>query len=218
MTEQASAQDTAAWTRRLASQANNRGWALSEKLSRTQEEDEDMLHAAHAAMHLWKQAGQPGQIAHAALLLAHTYALQRLGQPAAHHLAQATPWLFAEGRDAWEVALAHAVAANVAAANQDAVQHQAHHGQAVGLIDALPDPEDRNILRATLAVVPKPSLGWLGIAVKPRTNWLGRTDEAQRVKAKRSRPTKKPCLLLKTGLDALAACKSSSKLVPTVAN
>lgn len=35
------------WQRRLASQANNRAWTLSESLSRTQDEDEEMLHAAH---------------------------------------------------------------------------------------------------------------------------------------------------------------------------
>ena len=50
MTEKRSPDEVAVWQRRLASHANNRAWSLSESLSRTPEEDEEMLQAAHAAM------------------------------------------------------------------------------------------------------------------------------------------------------------------------
>jgi len=57
MTEKPTPEETALWQRRLASQANNRAWTLSEAISRTPEEDEEMLQAAHAAMHFWKIVG-----------------------------------------------------------------------------------------------------------------------------------------------------------------
>jgi len=43
-------EDVALWQRRLASQANNRAWTLAETLSRSPDEDEEMLQAACAAM------------------------------------------------------------------------------------------------------------------------------------------------------------------------
>ena len=157
MSEPPTAQDTAIWQRRLASQANNRAWALTESLSRTPEDSEEMLQAAHAAMYLWRSVGNANNHAHAAQLLAHTYALLGLGNPAQHYLAKSNPVFFGEGAEPWEVALAHAVTANVAAATGDTGAHRTHYAQASRLIAALPDPEDRNILNATLRVVPTPS-------------------------------------------------------------
>ena len=158
MSEPPTAEQTATWQRRLASQANNRAWTLSEALSRTPEEDEEMLQAANAAMYFWKMVGNAKNHAHAALLLAHTYALLGLGDPAKHYFAKASPLFFGEGAQPWELAGAHAVAANVAAAAGDSKAHSTHYAEAERLIAALPDPENRNILSATLRVVPVPSV------------------------------------------------------------
>ena len=49
MAERPSPEEVAVWQKRLASQANNRAWALAEALHRSPEEDEEMLQAAHAA-------------------------------------------------------------------------------------------------------------------------------------------------------------------------
>ena len=40
-------EETAIWQKRLASQANNRAWTLADQSSRTPEEDEQLLQAAH---------------------------------------------------------------------------------------------------------------------------------------------------------------------------
>jgi len=125
-------------------------------VSRTPEEDEEMLQAAHAAMYLWKIIGDDNNRAHAAQLLAHVYALLDLPGPAARYLAKSEPVFLSAKADAWEVALAHAVAANVAAAARDVTAHRAHYAEAVELVSRLPDPEDRKILEATLRIVPIP--------------------------------------------------------------
>src|SRR4051794_1950499 len=78
MTDAPSSEEAAIWQRRLAAQANNRAWRLSESLVRSPEEDEEMLQAAHAAMYFWKMVGSAGNRAHAAQLLAHVYALLEL--------------------------------------------------------------------------------------------------------------------------------------------
>ena len=82
----------------------------------------------------------------------------RLGLPgpASHYFAKSEPVFSAESAEPWEKALAHAVAAGVAAARQDSPAHQAHYRKAVERVAALPDPEERSILEATLRVLPVP--------------------------------------------------------------
>jgi hypothetical protein len=158
MSDKPNPEEIALWQRRLASQANNRAWQLSELPTRSPDEDEEMLQAAHAAMYFWKIIGNESNKAHAAQLLAHAYATLKLPNPASHYLAKSEPILLAETAEPWERALAHAVASNVAAARGDRAQQQAHYRKAVEQVAALPDPEDRAILEATLQVLPVPEL------------------------------------------------------------
>jgi len=50
MTDTPSSEEVALWQRRLAAQANNRAWRLSESLNHSPQEDEEMLQAVHASM------------------------------------------------------------------------------------------------------------------------------------------------------------------------
>lgn len=151
--------ETALWQKRLAAQANNRAWRLSEAKSRSPAESQEMLHAAHAAMHLWSLVGSDENKAHALQLLAHVHGLLGNAQAAAAYLAACAPYLRHPDREPWETAMFHAVAANVAAASNSAAEHGRHYARARELIDALADPEDKEILEATLAVVPAPHPG-----------------------------------------------------------
>lgn len=157
MPEKPTPEETASWQRRLASQANDRAWTLAEQQSRTPDEDEEMLHAAHAARYFRNIVGNPDNEAHAARLLAHAYATLGLPGPATHYLAKCETAFFAESAKPWERALAHAVAANVAAAAKNTVAHREHFREAREQIAALPDPEQRAILEATFRVLPIPA-------------------------------------------------------------
>jgi len=155
MTDSSSPEEVALWQRRLASQANNRAWRLAELASRTPEEDEDMLQGAHAAMYFWKIVGNAGNRAHAAQLLAHVYSLLRLPNPAKYYWAQSEPFFLRQACEPWEKALAFAVQSNVAAATGESALQESSYQEAERLIAALPDPEDREILNATLRVIPR---------------------------------------------------------------
>lgn len=156
MDESRTHEETALWQRRLASQANNRAWSLSEQPSRTAAEDEEMLQAAHAAMYFWSIVGDGKNRAHAAQLVALAYAKLGLAEPASRYLARSEPVLLSAQAEPWERALAHAVAAQVAAARGDTRSHRAHYVAASEQVAALPDAEDRAILEATLRVLPRP--------------------------------------------------------------
>lgn len=156
MAEEPTSEDVAIWQRRLAAQANNRAWTLAEMPARSAEQDEEMLHAAHAAMYVWNIVGTPSHHAHAALLLAHVYALLKLREPAARYLSRSLPHLAQCESAPWERAFAHAVAANVASAEGNAAAHAKHYSEAMAAAAQMTDPETRELFNATLRVVPAP--------------------------------------------------------------
>jgi hypothetical protein len=157
MSEQPSAEEIAAWQRRLASQANNRAWTLAESSTRTPREDDEMLEAANAAMHFWNIVGNDRQRALAAELLAHAYALRGFGDLARHYFAKCEAVVLGDGAAPWERAMAHAIAANVAAASGDVAAHRSHHAEARRLITTIESDDDRGVVEATLRVVPVPA-------------------------------------------------------------
>ncbi|MFM8881429.1 MAG: hypothetical protein ACKOGK_04150 [Betaproteobacteria bacterium] len=157
MTEKPSPEEVVRWQRRLASQANNRAWSLSEQPVRTAAEDEEMLNAAHAAMYFWSIVGDANTQTHAAQLLAHTYAMVKQPSAAARHLEKCLPVLAGESAKPWERALAHAVAANVASASGNAADHTRHYQEATRLTAALENAEERALIEATLRVLPVPA-------------------------------------------------------------
>ena len=151
------AEETARWQKRFASQANNRAWALAEQQSRTPDEDEEMLQAAHAAAHLWKGIGTARNGALASLLLAHAYALLKLPNPASRYLARSTAFYASESPEPWEAAFLHAIGANVAHAAGDAIAHRELYARAEVAIRDLANPEDRKILQSTFNVIAQPT-------------------------------------------------------------
>src|SRR5574337_1425149 len=107
------------WRRRLGSEANNRGWALAEKPSRTPDEDAEMLHAAHAARYLWSKIGTDRNFALADLLLGQVHALLGHAHPASEYAERAFAHFTSHQSEAWELAFAYAVQANAAAVSGD---------------------------------------------------------------------------------------------------
>jgi hypothetical protein len=157
MTEKPSPEEVVRWQRRLAGQANNRAWSLSEQPVRTAAEDEEMLNAAHAAMYFWSIVGDANTQTHASQLLAQTYAILKQPKPASQYLDKCLPMLAGESAKPWERALAHAVAANVASAGGNSQDHTRHYQEATRLTAALENAEERAIIEATLRVLPVPA-------------------------------------------------------------
>jgi hypothetical protein len=157
MTDKPTPENVVLWQKRLAAQANNRAWTLAEMLQRSPEQDEEMLQAAHAAMYFWKIVGNPGNHASAAQLLAHVYALLKLPEPAAHYLSKSLPHFTQHDCAPWELAFAHAVAANVASAEGNEAAYARHYSEAKAAAAQITDPETREMLNATMRVVSAPN-------------------------------------------------------------
>jgi hypothetical protein len=151
--------DESAWLRKLGAAANNRGWTLTEQLTRTPEEDQEMLNAAHASVHLWRTIGNDKNFALGHLLLGQVHALLGNAVYAMNYANLAYAYFTAKESDPWEVAIVHAVLANAAQCAGMAAVHASHYKTAEELIAVLLDPEEKDILLATLRVVPKPGGG-----------------------------------------------------------
>src|SRR3954465_13335932 len=123
---------------------NNRAWRLAEKATRTQAEDREMLDAANAAANHWGQVGDELERARGAILLGQVHALLGDGKQALHHAREAFAYVTEhEDSPGWQVAFAHAVMANAAAANGELSLHKTHYQRAKTLGSALTDADER---------------------------------------------------------------------------
>lgn len=60
-------------------------WSLLDQKKRTREEDDAMLHAAHASRHHWGQVGKPVNLARGEWQVSRVYAVLKRAEPALHH-------------------------------------------------------------------------------------------------------------------------------------
>ncbi|MGZ5072282.1 MAG: hypothetical protein ACXWBL_04045, partial [Usitatibacter sp.] len=130
--------------RYFAVECNNRAWRLAESARRSPGEDREMLDAAHAAAFHWSKVGTEVHRARAEMLLAHVHALLGHGEAAMKLARRSFDFVASRESPAWEVAFAHAVLANAAAACGDRAMHEAHYQRARSLASSL-DEGDRGV-------------------------------------------------------------------------
>jgi len=83
MTDQSS--DEAKLHRKLAVELFNRAWDLLDKADRTQEEADEMIHAAHASRYHWGQIGTPLEFERGEWQISRVYATLGRAEPALYH-------------------------------------------------------------------------------------------------------------------------------------
>ncbi|MFH1568118.1 MAG: hypothetical protein ABIL09_08980, partial [Gemmatimonadota bacterium] len=151
-----SPEEIAASHRWHAIECNNRAWQLSEQPRRSPAENEQMLHAAHAAAFHWAQVGTELHQARARMLLGHVCAAVGQGQPALAYAGRSLAYLAAHETPDWEIAFAHAVLAHAASAAGGTALHREHYTRAQELGHAIADPEDKAIFHKTFDLIPAP--------------------------------------------------------------
>ncbi len=143
--------------RQLGADLFNHTWTLLELPERTREQDDELVHAAHASRHHWGQVGEPKHLARGEWQLSRVYAVLGRAEPALHHARRCLELLeAAEDRDDWDLPFAHEALARAhfAAGDGEAAQH--HLARARELGEAISDPEDREHLEAALAELTAP--------------------------------------------------------------
>ena len=139
--------------RRLAVDLFNCSWRLLELPSRTREQDDELIHAAHASALHWRECGTPANVSRGEGQCARVYAALGRPEPALHHayrcleLVRAAP---AEHED-WDLASAYEVLARaeLTAGNDEEAARLA--ALARDELTRVGDPDDREIVEGQLA-------------------------------------------------------------------
>jgi DNA-binding transcriptional MerR regulator len=141
--------------RRLAADCFNKTWTLMEKRHRTRDDDDEMLHCAHASAYHWTQVGTAANRARGEWQCSRVYTVLGRPEPALHHarrcleLVEASP---AEMEEfdlpaAYEaLARAHMVAGDAAEARRYAEVGRAETAK-------IADEDDRRLMEADFATI-----------------------------------------------------------------
>lgn len=141
--------------RRFAVDLFNYAWDLLEKEDRTAEEDEQMVHAAHASRFHWGKAGAPRNLAVGEWQIARVYAALRRPEPALHHAKRALEIIEENGITGFNRASAYEGLARAYSVAGDKAETLAYIERAKAESELVADKEEREVLFSQLAEIPE---------------------------------------------------------------
>jgi hypothetical protein len=131
----------------------NYTWALLEK-DRTPEEDELMVHAAHAARLHWHSIGEPMHHARGEWQLSRVYAVLGRAEPALHHARRSLEICEEHGIGDFDLAFAYEALARAHAVGGDMETSTLFAAQARAAAEQISEEDDRQIVLSDLATLP----------------------------------------------------------------
>ena len=137
--------------RELAATIFNHVWDLLEKPDRGTDDDDEMLHGAHASRYFWGLAGEPVYWARGEWQCSRVYAVLGRFEPALHHAGRCLELAIKHGLGPFDTGVAHEAIARSYRIVGDKAKVVGH--VALGQAEAakITDAEDRAILTADLA-------------------------------------------------------------------
>ena len=142
--------------RALAVGLFNYTWRLLENPTRTREQDDEMLHAAHASRYHWGEVGEPVNLARGEWKVSRVYAVLGRAEPALYNarLCLEINEANESGREDWELGSAYEAMARASAIAGDRAASDAWRARAVEELDRISDAEDRQVLEQDIATLP----------------------------------------------------------------
>jgi hypothetical protein len=141
--------------RALAADLFNKTWALIEKDGRTAEDDDELIHCAHASAYHWMQVGTPANRARSEWQCSRMYTMLGRAEPALRHaqrcleICEASP----QALEDWDLPFAYEALARAHALAGDAAEAGRYLARARELALAVLDEDDRDHLEADLATI-----------------------------------------------------------------
>jgi hypothetical protein len=124
---------------------NNMVWGLLDKPNRTREDDEMMVHAAHASHYHWSVVGQPVNLARGFWLISHVYAVLKQGENATYYANRCMDVTNAEGLVDFDLAYAYEGMARAYAAAEDSTVSGEYLLLAQQAGEKIKNPEDQKL-------------------------------------------------------------------------
>lgn len=149
---------TQEWHKRFAVQFNNRTWSLLAKDSRIDEENEEMIHAAHASYYHWSRIGEPVNLQRGEWLISHVYAVLKQSDLAIHHASKCLALTEEHKFMDFDLAYAYEAMARAHAAGGYDTEAKRYLNMARKAGDKIKREEDRKLFLTDLETGP-----WFGI-------------------------------------------------------
>jgi DNA-binding transcriptional MerR regulator len=146
--------------RRLAGGLFNATWTLLEKEQRSRDEDDAMLHMAHACTHHWRQVGKPENVARSEWQCSRVYAALRRPEPCLHHAQRVLDICQENGLGDFDLAFAYEALARGAAIAGDLDRSRAYTELALAAAEDVKEDDDRELVLTDLETIPGQSRFW----------------------------------------------------------
>jgi hypothetical protein len=148
--------------RLLAAQLFNETWRLMEQENRTAEDDDRMIHAAHASRYHWGLVPEatPANLARGEWQISRVYAVLGRAEPALFHGRRALDICERNGIDDWDLAFAFEAIARAHAVAGEAGKARHYTDRALAAARDIADDEDRALVLADLETIPGQSRYW----------------------------------------------------------
>lgn len=143
----------AAVHRKLAAGLFNEVWSLLEKPNRTSEEDDRMIHAAHASRFHWQDIGSPREWSIGEWQISRVYAVLKRAEPAIHHGQRALSWARDHSVGPFFIAYGYEALARAYAVAGDTDLVKKYIAEARKTAASIPDPADQKHLEDDLATI-----------------------------------------------------------------
>jgi tetratricopeptide (TPR) repeat protein len=143
--------------RQLAAALFNHVWTLLEQEDRSEAEDAQMIHAAHASCYHWMQAGEPVRRARGEWQCSRVYAVLGRPEAAMFHAQKVLDICQREGIADFDLAFAYEALARAAAAGGDTDEARRWAEQARAACAEIADDGDRELVLSDLETLPSGS-------------------------------------------------------------
>ncbi|HET9894408.1 MAG TPA: MerR family transcriptional regulator [Streptosporangiaceae bacterium] len=146
----------------LAKQLFNDCWRLMEMEKRTRDEDDEMLHIAHASRYHWSKVptATPANMARGEWQCSRVYCVLGRSEPALHHARRVLTICQENGIGDWDLAFAYEALARAHAVAGDAEQAREFTDQALAAAEDIVQDGEREMVLADLETIPNQPRYW----------------------------------------------------------
>jgi hypothetical protein len=149
--------------RTFAKELFNHVWTLLESGDRTPEQDDEMIHAAHASRYHWGMVGEPVNLARGEWMISRVYVVLGRIEPALHHGRRCLELCTAHELGGFDLGFAHEAIARATAANGDDATAREQVALARAAATHVEKDEDRDYFLGDLATIP----GYADLVAQP---------------------------------------------------
>ena len=142
--------------RKLAGDLFNHTWTLLERTERTPDQDDEMIHSAHASRYHWGEVPdhEAVNLARGEWQCSRVYAVLGRPEPALWHARRCLEINKAAGNADWDIASAYEAMARAYMVAGDKEQLATWKAKAVAALAAIADADDREIVEGDIATLP----------------------------------------------------------------